>query len=146
MPTIVDNNFTVDSHAMRAERLNAIQTEFDAIQAELAAPAAIATWAEDCYDAYMEIWSNSGTESYEQEGATLDAFNKGNLMEEEYQNARNLALTLYDDDETKLKEFGFHLVYPTDRQNQIARVESVLDTHAKHVTAGITHVLPFKKM
>lgn len=47
MPTIVDNNLTVDSHALRAERLNAIQTEFDTIQAELAAPAVITTWAED---------------------------------------------------------------------------------------------------
>ncbi|MDT3739125.1 MAG: hypothetical protein RO257_06435 [Candidatus Kapabacteria bacterium] len=35
MPTIVDNNFAHDSHAMRGERLLAIKANFALIQTEL---------------------------------------------------------------------------------------------------------------
>ncbi len=42
MPTIVDNNFAHDSHAMRGERLLAINANFELIQPELASPAPIA--------------------------------------------------------------------------------------------------------
>jgi hypothetical protein len=52
MPVVVDNNFSKDSYGMRSERLSAIQGNFATIQTELAAPAHIETWAEDCYDVY----------------------------------------------------------------------------------------------
>ena len=48
MPTIVDNNFANDTHAMRGESLLAIKVNFALIQPELSAPTHIAAWAEDC--------------------------------------------------------------------------------------------------
>ena len=48
MPTIVDNNFANDTHAMRGESLLAIKANFALIQQELPAPAHIAAWTEDC--------------------------------------------------------------------------------------------------
>jgi hypothetical protein len=55
MPAIIDNSFSQDSYGMRAERLNAIQTEFAAIQTELAAPASIATCAESRIKRFSQI-------------------------------------------------------------------------------------------
>jgi hypothetical protein len=52
MSVIFDNSFTKDSNATRTARLLTIQSNFATIQPELAAPASIATWAEDCYDVY----------------------------------------------------------------------------------------------
>ena len=76
MPIVVDNNFSRDSHGMRAERLNAIEANFATVQVFLNAPANIATWAADCYTAYMSKWTESGVEANEKEGkrASNDAF------------------------------------------------------------------------
>lgn len=142
MPTIVDNNFANDTHAMRAERLLAIKANFALIQPELAAPVQIETWTNDCYEIFMDAWTTAGTESNQREGATLDAVEKGDIMKQEYQVARTLAMTLYENDQMHLKDFKFDFVYPQDRLSQIERVQGVLDMHAKHLAAGITHLLP----
>jgi len=142
MPVIQNNDFANDTHGSRAERLNAIQGNFASIQPDLQAPANIADWADDCYDVYSQILANSGVEASESEGATLDATLKGDLMEEEYQNARTLGIALYVDNPVKLKDFNFETVFPDSRNNKIARVDQVLETNTRHIADGISPVLP----
>jgi hypothetical protein len=55
MPVVVNNDFSKDTYGMKSEMLNAIQAEFAAIQSELAAPANIETWAEDCLAIYTKL-------------------------------------------------------------------------------------------
>ena len=142
MPIVLNNNFTEDTHGIRAERLNAIQGNFASIQPELSAPANVATWAVDCYDVYSQLLAVSGVETGESEGATLDAVTKGDLMEEEYQNARILGNSLYADNPTKLKDFNFESAFPDNRNDKIARVDQVLNAHARHVADGVTPTIP----
>ena len=142
MPIIQNNNFTLDSYAMRAERLSAIQGNFASIQPELNAPENIVTWTEDCYDVFMDLWSKSDVAANEKQSSTLDSDNKCTVMEEAYQAARGLAITLYHNDPVNLKEFDFNELFPVDRFHKIVIVKNVLDTNAKHIAKGVTHVIP----
>jgi len=142
MPIVVNNNFSEDSYGMRSERLSAIQGNFDSIQSELAAPAAIATWAEDCYDVYAELWTNAGVENDQSEAATLDLNVKLALMEDEYQNAKFLATSIYRENQTFLKQFEFDMRFPDLRNDKIDKARKVLKTHENHVAALVTTLLP----
>jgi hypothetical protein len=142
MPTITDNSFTRDSNNMRCERLSSIQSSFSDVQSLISAPASIVTWAEDCYDVFMGLWSQSDLESNVGEGATLDANLKAAAMAQAYQNARNLALSIYKEEPVRLRDFGFDLPYPLAKNDKIARVKKVLETHSLHVAAGITNLIP----
>lgn len=142
MPTIVDNNFTIDSYPMRSERLNTIQGNLSSIQSELNAPANIVTWAEDCYDVFSDLWSTSTSESGQGEAYTLDVNLKLNVMEEEYQNMRTLAISLYRNNPVLLKEFQFDELFPDDRYRKINKVLFVLKRHEEHVDMGVTTLVP----
>ena len=104
MPIIVDNNFSHDTFGVRAERLNAIQGNFATIQAELSAPAAIATWAEDCYDVYSAALATSELEANESEGATVVVAEKEAALDEVYQSVKNMGITIYKDSPKFIQE------------------------------------------
>ena len=142
MPIVVDNNFGKDSYNIRAERLNAIQGNLETFQPVLNAPPAIITWAEDCYDIFTQKLTDAGVEMNESEGASLDVETKAALMEEEYQNAKILANSIYREDPVNLKDFGFDSAFPDRRNDKIARVNKVLEVHTRHETALLTTLLP----
>jgi len=142
MPIIRNNNFSKDSYGARAERLNGIQGSFANIQPELQAPAHIAEWAVDCYDVYMHLWASSGGDRNSIRGRTMDSVQKCALMEKEYQNLRTLAGTIYRDYPVFYKDFGFATVFPKSKNNKIAHVEILLETHARLIAEGLTRFLP----
>ncbi len=142
MPIVVNNNFSEDSFEMRSERLSAIQGNFATIQPELSAPDYIAECAEDCYDVYAELWTNYGVEDDQIEAATLDFNSKLALMEEEYQNAKYLAISIYRDNQTFLKQFEFDMRFPDSRNARIEKCLKVLKTHENHIDAGVSTLLP----
>lgn len=142
MPIVVDNNFGKDSYGIRAERLNAIQGNLTSFQPVLNAQPAIVTWAEDCYDVFTQKLTAAGVEMNESEGATLNVETKAALMEEEYQNAKILANTIYREDPVHLKDFGFDSAFPDRRNDKIARVNKVLEVNTRHETALLTTLLP----
>lgn len=142
MPIITDNSFSRDSYSTRAERLIAIQSNFDSVQPDLNAPANIVAWAEDCHDVFSALWAEANAEEGESKGATLDSQEKGAAMDDAYQRAKTIAETLYRDDEKNFDEFKFDLPYPIKRNDRVARVDTVLNAHAHHIEKGITHLIP----
>ena len=142
MPLVVDNNFQNDNYNIRAERLNAIQGNLESFQPVLNAPPAIVTWAEDCYDNFTQKLTDAGVEMNESEGASLDVETKAALMEEEYQNAKILANSIYREDPVHLKDFGFDSAFPDRRNDKIARVNKVLEVNTRHETALLTTLVP----
>ena len=142
MAIILDNIFSRDSYGVRAERLHTIQANLPVIQPELNAPPEITGWASGCYDIFMQKWSGSETEHGESEGATLDVTLKEEKMEEEYQNCRSTGMAAYVDDPVNLEDFDFDTAYPQERYQCIARVENVLNVHARHQAEGIVHLIP----
>lgn len=142
MPVVLNNNFSEDSYGIRAERLNAIQGNLASFQPVLNAQPAIVSWAEDCYDVFTQKLTAAGVEMNESEGATLDVETKAELMEEEYQNAKLLANTIYRENPVHLKDFGFDSAFPDRRNDKIARVNKVLEVCNRHETAGLSTLLP----
>jgi hypothetical protein len=72
----------------------------------------------------------------------LDFNNKLALMEEEYQNVRVLAYSIYEDLPDYFKDYGFETAFPDKRDDKFIRVNDVLKTYSRHVAAAITPLLP----
>ncbi len=142
MPIIKNNNVTHDTFNERAERLSAIQGNLTSIQSELQAPAYIITWAENCYDLFMDLHALSGYHRGRNEGNTLNVNNKARVMEVEYQNVKTLALSIYRDDRVNLKDFGFDEPYPIRTNEKVPRINKVLQANERHIAAGVTNLLP----
>jgi hypothetical protein len=142
MPVVVDNNFSLDTYGNRTERLIAIQSNFASIQTELVAPANIETWAEDCYDVYALALSTSELEIGESEGATVVVAENEAILDEIYQNVKNMGITIYKDMPKLIEDYGFGLVYPIRRDEKIAKANRVLQCYARHVAAAVTPLIP----
>lgn len=142
MPTIINNNFTLDSHAMRAERLVAIQTNLRSLESELQTPAEISAWALHCYSNYMTKWTESNVAQNEKESATFNLEQKILILEEEYQSVRNYAYTIYDTNSNAFRDFKFDEAFPDDRVSKIAKVNEVLEVYEKQKESGQTPILP----
>ena len=142
MPIVVDNNFKRDTYGIRAERLNAIQGNLASFQPVINAQPPIVTWSTDCYDVFTQMVAVAGVEMNESEGASLNVQMKSEIMEEEYQNAKILANSIYRDEPVRLKEFGFDSAFPDHRNDKIARVKKVLETAERHDANSIPTLLP----
>jgi hypothetical protein len=142
MPIIKNNNVTHDTFNERAERLSAIQGNLTSIQSELQAPAYIISWAENCYDLFMDLHALYGYHRGRNEGNTLNVNDKARVMEVEYQNVKTLALSIYRDDRVNLKDFGFDEPYPIRTNEKVPRINKVLQANERHIAAGVTNLLP----
>lgn len=119
MSVVVDNLFSRDTYATRTERLIAIQGNFAAVQPFLNAPAEIADWAEDCKDVFTDLLAVADVEKNESESATIVVADTEALLEEEYQNARTLAKSIFVDEPKLYEQFSFTEIFPDKRTTNI---------------------------
>ncbi len=142
MSVFFDNVFSRDNNATRTARLLTIQQNLASIQSELNAPAHIVTWAATCYDAYINLTAQAGLEANQVEGATAVLLEKEALLDDEYQNVKFIASTIYKDLPDYLKDYGFDLPYPIKRHDKEKRIEEVLKAYQLHDSNSVTPILP----
>ena len=142
MSVILNNNFSQDTHDIRAERLRKIQDNHDFIRDELHAPEEICIWAEDCYDIFMNKISSSAVDTAQWHSQTFSVQNMLRELTECYQIVRALGIPIYADDQKHLKDFDFGLRFPKSRLEMLSRAELIVEVHNRHVQEGLPKTIP----
>jgi hypothetical protein len=142
MDIILDNNFSGDSLGRRAVRLQAMQANFAGLQPILNMPAVYTTWAADCHDVFMDLWTSSDAERGEKEGAYAELRTEIEDLTTLYADIRLVIIARYQDDPDNLKDYELDRAFPNARKGKVERVRNIVKISKKHEAEGDPNALP----
>jgi len=139
---INDNNFARDNYPKRMTRLGLLSRAAPKYAVELSISGDMLTWAMNAHPIFMEQSSKDTITSGEKDVAYQTFQESFNILTKRYQILKDLLISRYADDESKLLIFGISGQTPRTIPEIIQSSEMLTGANTKLKDSGDTNVLP----
>ena len=139
---INDNNFARDTHPKRRTRLDFLAQTVSKYAVELSIFGDMLTWAMNAHAVFMEQSSKDTISSGKKDVAYQTFQESFNVLTKRYQILKDLLISRYADDESKLLIFAISGQTPRTIPEIIQSSEMLTGANTKLKDSGDTNVLP----
>lgn len=139
----LDNSFVSDTIAIRLARLQSIQSNHTNVETWCGTvPNDISQWMAVCYTEYSSIVGSAEVENLGAQAATALLREKRTALRKELLTAKQYIQSFFASDDVHRKAYGLENEMPSKADELRTVAGTVLQVHADHVTANITHRMP----